>query len=173
MAEMEAWISEMKEQQWFSSPKSNQAAAEGAIQQSLSRLGVEELPVRWIHKHELGAFIDHYQVMQDPLWAKLYPLPQHIQEAAAAKGIEQELAFSLKDVPEYLFHTIYDGAYQAFEEQGERVIEHAVAAGLYVASLSAAWHAACEQENPLSGLLEALRLGYLPLGVKEDVFYLY
>lgn len=171
--DLDLLVDKLTSTSWFASPQANQSKAESAIQQFLSGLGLGELPVRRLHRHELGPFIQNYELIRDPIWPRLYEIPLTIRQAAERKEVLEALSFLLDDVPEYMFHAIYDGAFRAFEQEGERVIRHAVVTALYVTGLSASWYAVCDGENPLEKLLEVLVLGYWPLGVKNGVFHLH
>lgn len=170
---LDAMLDKLASAPWFASPEANRSRAESAIGQFLSGLGLEALPVRWVHPQELAPFIQGYELIRDPVWPRLYGIPETIRQAAGKKEAQDALSFLLDDFPEYLFHAIYDGAFRAFEPHGEPVIRHAVAAALYITGLSAAWYAVCEQVNPLEPLADSLRMGYLPLGVKNGVFHLH
>lgn len=166
-------VSTLSEVSWFSSPESHKPVAEASIRKLLSDIGAGNLPVRWLNKEDLASFIESYQLNNDPIWPKLYEVPQQISDLAEAKGLKKEISFTMNEVPEHLFHSIYDGAFHAFEQQGEQVITHAVVAALYMASLSVSLDTVGEQNSVLTELLEVLRLGFLPLGVKDSAFYVY
>ena len=157
---------------WFSSPEASKTKAEGIIQNYLAECGIDGLTIRWVNKDQLPSVIPAYELSQDPIWPQLYELPEVIRLAAERKGVSDALSFLLSDVPEYVFHAIYDGAFRTFEQQGAQVIQHAVVTALYITSLSASWTAVCEQANPLEKLLDVCRLGYLPIGVKNGEFLL-
>jgi len=169
----EQLVEQLSRLNWFASPASNKTAAETSIRQFMADLGLGSLSVRWLDKTDIGLFLQDYELSQDPIWASLYGIPQTIRDAAESGGVQEAAAFTMNDVPEHLFHAVYDGAYQAFEEQGRQVILHAVAVALYIASLSASWAFVCDRPNPLSDLLDVMKLGFMPLGVKDGMFYIY
>jgi hypothetical protein len=166
-------VSKLVDKRWFESSESSRTTSEAVIQEYLSDIGAGQLTIRWLDKQKLAGFIHDYELIKDPIWSHLYEVPQRIYEAAETKGMKESVAFMMNDVPELLFHAIYDGAFKAFEEQGEQVISHTVAAALYITSLHISWDAVCDQPNPLAKLYEVLCLGYLPLGAKDGVFHVY
>ncbi len=171
-SDVELSVTKLARMKWFRSPESQKQDAEAAIQRFLSQLGTGSLPIRWLDKQEAAAFIAGYELINDPIWVHLYGIPQTIKDAADAACGQKLIAFTMNDVPEHLFHVIYDAAFHAFEPQGHPVISHVVAAALYLTSLSISWDAICSESNPLEGLMEVLKLGYLPLGAKDGAFYL-
>jgi hypothetical protein len=171
-SDVELSVTKLAGMKWFLSPESQKQDAEASIQRFLSQLGAGSLPIRWLDKQQAAAFIAGYELIKDPIWMHLYGIPQTIKDAADAIGGQKLIAFTMDDVPEHLFHVIYDAAFHAFEQQGHQVISHVVAAALYLTSLSISWDAVCSEDNPLAGLMEVLKLGYLPLGAKDGAFYL-
>ncbi len=171
-SDVELSVTKLTRVKWFTSPDSHKAAAEAAVQRFLSEIGIGSLPIRWLDKQAIAPFIGGYELIKDPLWMQLYGIPQTIKDAADAACGQKIIAFTMNDVPEHLFHVLYDAAFHAFEQQGQQVVSHVVAAALYVTSLSISWDSVCDASNPLAGLLEAMKLGYMPLGTKDGAFYL-
>lgn len=171
--DLDQYVSRLVENKWFESPMNNRFMAEAAIQDLFTSIEEGEVSVRWLEKQEIAGFIQDYNLVHDPMWPHLYDIPQQIYDAAQAKGIKEDVSFIMNDVPEHLFHAIYDGAFKAFEEQGKIVISHVVAAVLYITCLHISCSAVCDRPSPIAKLFELLSLGYLPLGVKDGSFHVY
>lgn len=140
-----------------------------------SGLGITDFDVRWLELNELSAVVEEMNLSESPLWARLYPIPEQISQAAEAAGRQEEFVFIFNDLMEVVFHAAFDGAFRAFGSCGEKTLNYAVGSALYVSALAVGWAMFAEAgqlgDNPFLPLIAVFESGYWPIGLYKNQFY--
>lgn len=164
---------------WFSELESprGRREAEDLIRSWVRLFGIEpECAVVWVTREQLSSFIEKMQVAESPLWPELARIPASIRGQAEQAGRMAIIAQLAETVPGMLFHSAFDGAFQALAPCGMRVVQTAIGCVLYIGGLACAWEALADLEgwetNPFLPLVEVFAHGHWPLGWFGHQFYL-
>lgn len=164
---------------WFSGLESprGRKESEDLIRSWVRQFGMEpEWALVWVTREQLSSFIEKMEVAESHLWPQLARIPAKIRDQAEQAGRTAIMAQLAETVPGMLFHSAFDGAFQALAPCGMRVVQTAIGFVLYIGGLACAWEALGDLEawetNLFLPLVEVFAHGHWPLGWFGDQFYL-
>ncbi|MEB3101005.1 hypothetical protein [Ferviditalea candida] len=153
----------------------NRVSAEAAIDQFLLSFGMEGYSIHWFDKNELAPFVERMTLRESPLWNRLEEIPQQIRDKAEETGRTAIVLKISENTPTNVFSLAFDAAFREFEENGEKVIQAAAGAMMYIAALACAWETLADLDgwkaNPFLPLIQVLEAGHWPLGLYGGKFY--
>lgn len=162
--------------QWYSAnaPRST-TLVESLIGEFGQAMKLPEFAVHWLSSNELQSVCIQINLAQSPLWDRLFPIPHHLRRDAETLGLTDQLQFISNEMLEKIFHSAYDGAFTAFEANGDLTVKYAVGTALYISGLALGWellaNAGTLGPNPFIHLIAIFESGHWPLGLYNGEFY--
>ncbi|ADI27043.1 hypothetical protein [Geobacillus sp. C56-T3] len=153
--------------------------AEEAIREWMASFDLKQYHyhIHWLEEGTIVPSLAKMNLAKSPLWRSLFPIPEHMKQAAAVAGREGCLTRLVDEVPVRLFHHCFDAAYRAFHQYGSSVVKTAVCSVMYIGGMACAWESVADLDgwgsNPFRALLRVFEYGHCPLGMGDEQLYLF
>lgn len=148
---------------------------EGFVGGFRQAIEIPEFSVRWLSLNELQPVCDYINLSESPLWDQLSPIPERLRQTAESAGLTDQLLFICNELLEKVFHSAFDGAFIAFEANGDLTVKYAVGTALYISGLALGWEllaaAGLLGPNPFIPLIAIFESGHWPIGLYDNEFY--
>ncbi|RUS45725.1 hypothetical protein [Cohnella sp. AR92] len=166
----------LEEIPWYSAAwdPSARRQAEHDVLAFAKQFGLQDFAFHWLTREELNGFIARLDLTDDSLWHHLFHLPEQVKTRAEQTNRTAYVTAAADLVPERIFHAAFDGAFSAFKDEGN-ALSYAVGTALFVGGVATGWEIVADESadpNPLLALLPVLELGYWPIGLFDNKFYL-
>lgn len=171
-------IRRFSEIDWFSAAGTPEGRpeAEKALNEFKQHLLIEGEQLNWISKKQFSLVIGDQTIETNPLWIRLTKILGEIKEKARKTGRLEAVAYATDDVPEEVFHRVFDRAFDEFAEYGVSRVKTAVAMTMLIVGLACSWEVIADLEgwgtNPFIPLIEVYEYGHCPIGFYDNQFYL-
>jgi len=161
-------MDELSRASWYANAGEANAQTEEQLEQILKRLQVENYELKWAKKNEASELVNEFTFQNSELWNRLKDIPDQLQEKIEQAGREEQLTTLLEWVPELVYLAAFDHAYKTFED--EKLIQYLVVHGMYISFMACI--AELAGDDTFEPLVEMVKEGHIPLGIKGNTIYL-
>ncbi|MEI3612411.1 hypothetical protein [Pseudogracilibacillus sp. SO30301A] len=154
---------------WFEKAGHYNQETETKLELLLDELHVHHYEIEWISKNTLAEKLNTVSFGDSKIWKALKELPTIYTEKIEEKELEEAWNILLNDLPEHLFHFIFEKAYELY--QNEEEIHHLINQAYYVSTLIALAKLAGEEivADKLTNIIET---GNVVVGFQREKIYL-
>ncbi|MES0857781.1 hypothetical protein ABS784_16460 [Geobacillus sp. G4] len=150
---------------------------EEAIHEWMDSFHLKQYRIHWLEEGMVVPSLAKINLAKSPLWRSLFPIPEHMKQAAATAGREGYLTRLVDEIPAHLFHNCFDAAYRVFHQYGSSVVKTAVCSVMYIGGMACAWESVSDLDgwgsNPFRTLLRVFEYGHWLLGMDDEQLYLF
>lgn len=154
---------------WFDNAGTVNKEIETKVEQFLDELSVNQYEIQWISKNELTDQLNSMSFEDSAVWSALKDIPTIYMEEIQQKEMEEAWKILLNDLPEHLFHVVFEKAYTLY--QGEEEVRYLINNAFYVSTLIVLAELVGEKAfaNKLSEIIET---GNIVVGFEGEKLYL-
>ncbi|WP_181348084.1 hypothetical protein [Thalassobacillus sp. CUG 92003] len=160
--------------EWYQHIGTDHVRIEKNLQQFMEAFDLHAYETEWVPLQDVPGTIKSLELEGSQLWDVVKEVPDKISEKGKATGRKDSLDQLVHDIPELVYHGAFAGAYNHFQNQ--QAVSLLVGHAMYISLLACAWEVVADQsgweENPFIYLIEIREEGHMPIGPKQNIFYL-
>lgn len=153
---------------WYERAGESNDETEEQLKQFMKNLQVENYDIKWIRKEEAPRLIGTFTFENSAIWEQLKDVPDHFMKQIEEKGKQQQLDELIDRVPEFIYLRTFERAYALFQDK--QLIQYLVVHGMYISTLACI--AALLEDELFIPIVEMVKDGHIPLGIKGNTVYL-